>query len=53
MRQNLYAKRSRIIKEKKYFNCKSRRYTIFNCMKKAKVFTIKNISNSNNIENII
>lgn len=48
--QNLDEKISRLIEKGKYFNCKKKRHIIFNCLEKAKIFTI--IDALYNIENI-
>ena len=50
--RNLYAEISQLIKDKRYFNCKERGYTMLNCLEKTKISTITNISNIDNIENI-
>lgn len=41
-----------LIKKRKYFNYKKKKYIILNCLKKAKFFAIIDASNLNNIENI-
>lgn len=50
--QNLDAKISKLMKKRKCFNCKRRWYTILNCLEKAKIFAIINISDMNDIVNI-
>ena len=49
---NLDAEISQLMKEKKCFNCKRRRYTMLNCLEKAKISIITNASDIDNIENI-
>ena len=50
--RNLDVKISQLMKKGKCFNCKKRGHTMLNCLKKAKVFTITDILDINNIENI-
>lgn len=40
------------MKEEKCFNYKKKRYSIYNCLEKAKISVIANISDINNIKNI-
>lgn len=39
-------------KKRRYFNCKKRGYTIFNCLEKAKISIVTDTLNIDNIENI-
>ena len=50
--RNSDAEISQLMKEGKCFNCKGRGYTMLNCLEKAKVSTITDVSDIVNIKNI-
>lgn len=50
--QNFDTEISRLMKKERCFNCKKKGHTMLNCLEKAKVSAITNVSRIDNIENI-